>query len=287
MPRQPRQLKENHCYHITTRCNNRDFRLTQLACKEILISALKRCQDKYAFKLYGLCIMSNHVHYLLEPQNSTELPKIMHWLNWFTAMCFNRLLNRTGHFWEKRYYSTGFPNTDYRRVLNTLRYIHANPKAANMQQGWFYDFSNYGIYDRLSHDGITQWHPAFLALGTTLDICAAAYRQLCKKYRPKPKPERKNYWGKKLLAGLKLQRKSSKESPGQKRLPWDHWQMPMDDIHQVARKFVIANALNPEIAAMRFDLIEPNSLQLGNHPVPGNGSPEGLSSRIYATENKT
>jgi putative transposase len=74
----------------------------------------------------------------------------MHWLNWYTAMCFNRLLNRSGHFWEKRYHSTGFPPGDTRRALNTLRYIHANPKAAHMQQSWFYDYSNYGSYDRLT-----------------------------------------------------------------------------------------------------------------------------------------
>ncbi len=41
-------------------------------------------------------------------------------------------------------------------LLNTLRYIHANPKTAGVQQGFFYDFSNYGINDRLSNDGITQ-----------------------------------------------------------------------------------------------------------------------------------
>ncbi|MEM8546082.1 MAG: hypothetical protein AAGF66_19060 [Cyanobacteria bacterium P01_H01_bin.119] len=29
------------------------------------------------------------------------------------------------------------------RDLKTLLYLHGNPKAANMQQGWFYDFSNY------------------------------------------------------------------------------------------------------------------------------------------------
>ena len=102
----------------------------------------QKAQEKYGFKLYGLCIMSNHAHYLLEPFQPEDLPHIMHLLNWYTAMCFNRMMNRTGHFWEKRYHSTGFANTDKRRALNTLRYIHANPKAANMQQGWFYDFSN-------------------------------------------------------------------------------------------------------------------------------------------------
>jgi putative transposase len=69
--------------------------------------------------------MSNHVHYLLEPAAPEDLPRIMHWLNWYTAMCFNRMLKRTGHFWEKRYHSSGFEKADYKRALNTLRYIHA------------------------------------------------------------------------------------------------------------------------------------------------------------------
>ncbi len=58
--------------------------------------------------LYALCIMSNHVHSLLEPTRPEDLPKIMHWLNWYTAMCFNRLLHRSGHFWEQRYFQYGF-----------------------------------------------------------------------------------------------------------------------------------------------------------------------------------
>ena len=137
-----RILKPAYCYHITSRCNNREFRLTRLECRQVFLYALQKVAMKYQFKLYALCIMSNHVHYLIEPANCQELPKIMHWLNWYTAMCFNRMLKRTGHFWEKRYHSSGFPNTDKKRALNTLRYIHANPKAAGMQIGFFYDFSN-------------------------------------------------------------------------------------------------------------------------------------------------
>ena len=132
MARLPRELKADFCYHITIRCNNREFRLTRFECREVLLYAIKRCQAKYDFQVNALCIMSNHIHYLLTPKQPEDLPKIMHWLNWYTAMCFNRMLNRTGHFWEKRYHSTGFPVTDQRRALNTLRYIHANPKAAGI-----------------------------------------------------------------------------------------------------------------------------------------------------------
>lgn len=251
MSRKPRIIQDGYCYHITVRCNNREFRLPKFICKQILLFCLQKCIQEFEFKLYGLCIMSNHVHYLLEPKQPEGLPKIMHWLNWYTAMCFNRILNRTGHFWEKRYHSTGFPVTDKRRALNTLRYIHANPKAANMQQGFFYDFSNYGSYDRLTYDGISEWHPAFLLLGKTLEMCAAAYRKFCQNYRPKPKPEKKNYWGRNLLANVKGKINVKKKSPGQQNL-WDEWTLPLDDIEAVSQKFVLANCFNPEIALMQF-----------------------------------
>ena len=255
MPRQPRQLHPGCCYHVTIRCNNREFRLTKPERREVLLYAIQKCQDKYGFKLYALCIMSNHVHYLLEPQQPEDLPKIMHWLNWYSAMCLNRMLNRTGHFWEKRYHSTGFPLSDKRRALNTLRYIHANPKAAGMQQGFFYDYSNYGSYDRLTQDGLTQWHPAFLALGKTLELCAAIYRQFCKKYQPKPKPEKRNHWGSKLLAQIKARSKLKKtSSPGQKSL-WDDWETPAAEIRQVAKKFVLANCYDPEVMKLQFEEI--------------------------------
>jgi putative transposase len=128
--------------------------------------------------------MLNHVHYLIEPQKPEDLPKIMHWLNWYTAMCFNRILKRQGHFWEARYYSAGLAMEDNQRALNTLRYIHANPAAAGMKQGFFYDFSNYGTYEQLTEDGLTQWHPAFLELGNSLDDCAKRYKGFCKRYKP-------------------------------------------------------------------------------------------------------
>ncbi len=249
MSRLNRDFKTRHSYHITVRCNNRDFRLTSLDCRKVLLYTIQKAIEKYDFKLYALCIMSNHIHYLMEPQQPDDLPKIMHLLNWYSAMCFNRMLNRTGHFWEKRYHATGFPHTDKKRALNTLRYIHANPKAAGMQQGMFYDFSNYGVYDRLGDDGLTTWHPAFLALGETLEECAAKYRGFCKKYRSQPKKERRNHWGKNVLKGLKKSGKGKKKTPpGQLGLPWDTREFVNPEVEAVAEKFIFANCYNPKVA---------------------------------------
>lgn len=214
----------------------------------MLLYVINQCKEKYNFKLYGLCIMSNHVHYLIQPQVPKEMPRIMHFLNWYSAMCFNRMMNRTGHFWEKRYHAVGFPEDDHRRALNTLRYIHANPKAAGMQRGFFFDFSNYGSYERLTQDGLTEWHPAFLKMAATLELCAAAYRRFCERYQPRPKPERKSHWGSKLLANImaarRVRRRKHKISPGQKSL-WKDWDEPFEEIKTVADKFQRANEFPP------------------------------------------
>jgi putative transposase len=60
------------------------------------------------------------------------------------------MLHRTGHFWEKRYFFDGFPAWERQWALNTLRYIHGNPKAAKIRSSFFYEFSNYGSYDQLN-----------------------------------------------------------------------------------------------------------------------------------------
>ncbi|MDP3253652.1 MAG: hypothetical protein Q8M77_17245 [Hydrogenophaga sp.] len=49
----------------------------------------------------------------------------------------NRLLKRTGHFWESHYRSTSFPEHEQQRALNALRQIHAHPKTAGMRKGYF------------------------------------------------------------------------------------------------------------------------------------------------------
>jgi putative transposase len=110
-----------------------------------------------------------------------------------------------------------------------------------MRSGFFYDFSNYGTYDRLTEDGLTQWHPAFLKLGKTLDECAKKYRGFCQRYKPKAKLASKSYWGSKLLAGFKVVRGKQKCSPGQLTL-WAQCQVSeRPEVSQVVEKFVWAN----------------------------------------------
>ena len=75
----------------------------------MLLVVLEKAKHKYPFRLYGVCLMANHIHLLLKPQDASQLPKLMHWVGWYASI-----------------------------ALNTLRNIHANPKAAGVRKR-FYD----------------------------------------------------------------------------------------------------------------------------------------------------
>jgi hypothetical protein len=70
---------------------------------------------------------------------------------------------------------------DTRRVLATLRTIHANPKAAGVRKGFHDPYSNYGQDERLEGDGLSEWHPAFLQLARTSEGCARRCAYYCRR----------------------------------------------------------------------------------------------------------
>ena len=126
-----------------------------------------------------------------------------------------------------------------------------------MRCGFFYDFSNYGSYECLTNDGLTQWHPAFLELANTLEECAQKYKGFCRKYKPKQKKGKKCHWGSKFLGGIVLSfdgrnsRSTKKNSTKKKEstlFDFPPTVMPEnEEIARVVSQFVVANrpSVNP------------------------------------------
>lgn len=195
MPRPRRSFAPDASYHVTLRCNNQAFDLRRPQARKALLFCIARAQVRFGFRLPGLCIMSNHVHYLIRPALPSDMPRLMHWLNWYSAMLLNRLLRRRGHFWERRYHAVAGPDRDTRHALHVLRYIHGNPRAARMAEGFDWPYGNYAAYARAVDDGLSVWHPAYLRLAPTLDLCARRYRLFCRRYQPVRKPQAWPRWG--------------------------------------------------------------------------------------------
>ena len=156
--------------------------------------------------------------------------------------------------------TTAIAAKDHIRVLNTLRYIHANPKSAGVRKGFYDPYSNYGHYSRLACDGISEWHPSFLQLASSMKGCSRRYERFCQTYRHHAKGGVKSHWGSRMLKRLVEARsgprsKRKRVSPGQQQLPFAFDvrlnQIP-EEWHQVAVRFRWANCIRDGDRERRF-----------------------------------
>ncbi len=125
------RILENHAvYHVVARANRGEFILNSPGCKEMFIDVLKRAKEKYPFKLKHYCIMSNHIHLMIEPVSNTKLSKLMQWVLSVFAVKINKLFGNKGHVWYDRFKSKIIDG--YRQYVRTFNYISNNPVKAEM-----------------------------------------------------------------------------------------------------------------------------------------------------------
>ena len=54
--------------------------------RDVLLAVLKKAQQKFAVKIYGLCLMANHLHLLIKSTDAKELPRLMHGFALYSAL---------------------------------------------------------------------------------------------------------------------------------------------------------------------------------------------------------
>jgi REP element-mobilizing transposase RayT len=101
MARKPRAEVEGGLYHVLTRGNNRRRIFDSPADYEKFLSQLATQKAKLPFFLYAYCLMTNHVHLLIERQADT-VGRIMQRLLTGYAQYYNRRYRRVGHLWPTR-----------------------------------------------------------------------------------------------------------------------------------------------------------------------------------------
>jgi REP element-mobilizing transposase RayT len=85
--------------------------------------------DRY--RLFAWCVMPNHVHAIMQPHREWTLASILHSWKSFTAIKANRLLKRTGPFWQEEYYDHIVRRgEDFTRII---RYVLENPAKAGLR----------------------------------------------------------------------------------------------------------------------------------------------------------
>jgi REP-associated tyrosine transposase len=155
MPRKARAEVEGGLYHVITRGNNRRRIFTSPADYEKFLSLLVKQKTKLPFFLYAVCLMSNHVHLLIERQ-ADAIGQIMHRLLTGYARYYNRRHQRVGHLLQGRYKAILCQSDRYLSEL--VRYIHLNPVRAKM-------VSSHRAYFGLAPAGIVDVDPVLRHFG--------------------------------------------------------------------------------------------------------------------------
>lgn len=121
---------------------------------EIFLLILKKVAENYRMKVHAYCLMTNHIHLLLETTDY-EIGKIMQKIAGDYARTYNRKYGYKGHLFENRYKSCLVKEDAY--FLQTSRYIHLNPVKARMAaHPEDYKWSSYRTMIVLSDDKITE-----------------------------------------------------------------------------------------------------------------------------------
>jgi putative transposase len=144
MSRVRRLTLDRASYHITVRGNQKQITFIEEGDFLKYLELLKHYKIKYGFKLYGYCLMPNHVHLILEVKKGPDLSKIMQGLNQTYTIWFNKKYRKVGHLWQGRYKSMIINKNKY--MLECIEYVELNPVRANLSESLFgYPWSSWRV----------------------------------------------------------------------------------------------------------------------------------------------
>ena len=142
MPTKTRVLIDNACYHVIVRGNQRQNVFDWEVDFKRYIDTLCKYKRRFKVKIYAYCLMSNHVHLLVDPPDKYLLKELMHSVNLSYSRWYNYKYSKCGHLWQGRYKSLVVQKDSY--VINCMSYIELNPVRANIcQRAEDYPWSSY------------------------------------------------------------------------------------------------------------------------------------------------
>jgi REP element-mobilizing transposase RayT len=131
-------------YHVITRGNNHQAIFKDERDRATYLEKLSYYCEEKEVELLCYCLLSNHVHLLLETPRG-NLSKMMQPFQTSYTVYFNRRHRHTGHVFEQRYKAFLIDKDNY--LLQVSRYIHLNPVGARIvERPQDYRWCSYGAY---------------------------------------------------------------------------------------------------------------------------------------------
>jgi putative transposase len=105
MPRVARVVVEGIAYHVTQRGNRREDIFFEDEDRQKYLQWLQEYSSNHNLKIWAYCLMTNHIHLIVVPQNGNSLEKVMRPLHMRYAQHINRKKGWSGHLWQGRFFS--------------------------------------------------------------------------------------------------------------------------------------------------------------------------------------
>ena len=141
MPRQARKKSNSGIYHIILRGINRQQIFEDSEDYNKFLRVLEECKAISEFDIFAYCLMSNHIHLLLQ-ENKEPIELVMKRIATRFVYWYNIKYQRLGHLFQDRFKSEPVENDEY--FLTVVRYIHQNPvKAGICKKPQDYNYSSY------------------------------------------------------------------------------------------------------------------------------------------------
>ena len=143
MPRCARIKSESGFYHVIAKGSGGQNLFEGAYDYRAFLELLAKACEKGGVRVIAYCLMSNHVHLLLEDAEG-RLGEVMKSVLTGYAQRFNKLGDRVGHVFQQRFKSQPIEDEGY--LLRAVRYIHNNPEKAGVSPAKDYPWSSYREY---------------------------------------------------------------------------------------------------------------------------------------------
>lgn len=129
MPRIARIVVPNFPHHITQRGNRRQPVFFQEQDRYEYLRLIKKFSLVYGTKIWAYCLMDNHVHLIMVPNNEKTLTRTLQEAHRRYTRYINFREGWRGYLWQGRYAS--FP-MDEKHLIAAIRYVERNPVEAKI-----------------------------------------------------------------------------------------------------------------------------------------------------------
>jgi len=141
LPPRLRSFKCRQVYHVYQRGSQRQKVFSSKADLTLYLDRLDTLARRYKVRIHAFCLMSNHVHFLFEPQRKRGISRLMQHLQSYHARYMNGLRHTDGHLWRHHFHAKHIASPGQYRA--TLLYIEQNPVAAGLcQKAHLYAYSS-------------------------------------------------------------------------------------------------------------------------------------------------